>query len=63
MSSPSGGGIEMGNHFPAFEEVEGIAVMISPYFSHGQLLCDGDGRIWRRRGGAVALKARLAIWF
>ncbi|MGY4281301.1 hypothetical protein ACVWXO_000521 [Bradyrhizobium sp. LM2.7] len=35
----------------------------SPYFSHDQLLWDGDRRIWRRRRGAVALKARLGIWF
>ena len=40
-----------------FEELEA-----SPYFSHGQLLCDGDRRIWRRRRGAVALKALATIW-
>jgi hypothetical protein len=35
----------------------------NPYFSHGQLLCERDRRIWRRRRGAVALKARLAVRF
>jgi hypothetical protein len=36
---------------------------ISPYFSRGQWLWAVDRRIWRRQRGAVALKARLAVWF